>query len=205
MEEKKRITGFRERYYEDFSRRIVLDGRGKAGVEYVYEGTYYTLAGSDRTWVIHNILPVLSAALSTLTLILAMCVDTEVNSVKAVTALQAAALLLLLALWTGVFTRLTAKRDMTLWEYRMAVKTVSECSLLFSVLQTVVFVTAMVIAVTGKDGFNTESLLFLFLTFLSSSLLFLLFLFVRREHYLTRQSNDLPHGEDITGDFARNY
>jgi hypothetical protein len=205
MEEKKKITGFRERYYEGFSRRIVLDGRGKAGVEYVYEGTYYILAGSDRERTVHKVIPLISVALSSLTMIGAMCIAAEANSVKAVTAMQAAALLLLLALWTGVFTRLTAKRDKTLWEYRMAVKTVSECSLLFSVLQTVVFVTAMVIAVTGKDGFNTESLLFLFLTFLSSSLLFLLFLFVRREHYLTRQSNDLPHGEDITGDFARNY
>lgn len=205
MEGKKRITGFRERYYEGFSRRIVLDGRGKAGVEYVYEGTYYTLAGSDRAWGIHKIIPVLSAALSTLTLILAMCVDTEANSVKAVTALQAAALLLLLALWTGVFTRFTSKRDMTRWEYRMAVKTLSECGLLFSVLQTAVFVTALVLAVKSKDGFSTNCLTFLFLTFLSSSLLFLLFLFVRREHYLTRQSNDLPHGEDITGDFVGNY
>lgn len=201
MEHKRASFGFRDRYFEGYARKIVLDDGGNARIEYVYEGTYYTALCTDRAWIRQKVLYLLLVAATAGGQIAAMAAASGINRIKWITAIQAGELLLLLMLGVGAFSRVTAPRNMTRWEFRTAVQTLRECSVLYLCLQAVLLAAAVLLVAAGMVSLDGQLLSFFGCTLLSACMALLLHRNVKKEQYRQELSDDVPHGTDITGDF----
>lgn len=201
MTQEKRSHGFRENYYQDHSRKIVLGENGNPHVEYVYEGIYHTLNGSDQQWKKSKLLYTLLTAAGGLCFLSVMGTETPGNHLKDVAFLQAVALLLFFGSCIGVFSRLTAPRHMTVWEYRMGVATLREFSLLLLISLVLLIADEGISLLVGRitpDGTVAVLCLKLVSCF---ALVLVQYKMLRKERYLEQISDDLPHGIDITNDF----
>lgn len=201
MENKRASFGFRNRYFEGYARKIVLSDRGKAHVEYVYEGNYYTALCTDSVWIWHKVLYLLLTAAAVVGQLTAMAAASDINRIRLITAIQAIGLLLLLSLGVGAFSRASAPRNMTRWEFRTAVQTLRECSALYLCLQAVLLAAALLLAAAGTVSPDGQWLIFLGCTLFSVCMAVLLHRSVKKEQYRQELSDDIPHGTDITGDF----
>lgn len=201
MKKTKRHHSFRENYFQDHSRKIVLGEDGNPRVEYVYEGIYYTLDATERQWKRSKLQYGLLTVAGAFSLISAMMTDTPGNYIKDMSMLQALSLLLFFGAGVGVFNRLTAPRNMTKWEHRMGVATLREFSLLLLMSLGALTADGIISALTGRIALD-GTVIFLWLKIILSFVLVLIqYRLLKREVYLERFSDDLPHGIDITNDF----
>lgn len=201
MAKDKRLHGFRDSYYQDHSRKIVLGADGNPHVEYVYEGIYYTLDGSDRRWRLGKLLHLALTTGAAAVLLSVMLTETPGNHRTDITLLQVICLFLFFGAGIGVFNRLTAPRHMTRWEYRMGVATVRECSALLLLCLGALLADELVSAALGRLVFDRTSALVCLKTALCLLLVFAQYRLVKKERYSEHASDDLPHGIDITNDF----
>lgn len=201
MAENKRLCSFRNDYYQDHSRKIVLGANGNPHVEYVYEGIYYTLDGTERAWRLKKLLHLVLTGAAVYLLLSVMLTETPGNHMADITMLQVFALFLFLGVGIGVFNRLTAPRNMTKWEYRMSIVTVRECCGLLILSIGALLTDELLSVVMGRTVFDQTNCLIWGKTALSLLLVFAQYRLVKEERYLERISDDLPHGIDITNDF----
>lgn len=201
MEDEKQRYGFRDGYFQDHSRKIILGENGNPKVEYVYEGIYHTLDASDRQWRISKLLFPLLTAAGVICLVSAMMTEVPGNHIKDLAMLQAVSLLLFFGMGVGAFCRITAPRHMTRWEYRMGVVTLREFSLLLMLSLGALLADEIISALLGRialDGANALLWLKLAACF---ALALVQYRLVKKETYQEQISDDLPHGIDITNDF----
>ena len=202
MAKEKGFHHFSDSYFQDHSKKIVLGADGNARVEYVYEGIYYTMEGTDRQWLRGKVRYLLLSAAAAALLLVGMTTETALNRVTDVMLLQIFSLFLFLGLGIGVVNRLTVPRSMTKWEYRMGVATVKECSLLLVWSLGVLLLDGCGALVFGRIGFDWKSAQVL-LEILGGLLLILCqYRLVKKERYREEISDDLPTGTDITSDFG---
>lgn len=201
MAQEKRFPGFREKYYQDHSRKIVLGADGNPRVEYVYEGIYYTLDGSDGRWKRSKAAYPLLTAAGAVCLLSVMLTQTPGNYVKDIVLLQAVSMLLFFGAAIGVFNRITAPRHMTKWEYRMGVATIREFSLLLLISLAALMTDEVGSALAGRFAVDGTVILLWLKTALCFALVLLQYRLLKKETYLERISDDLPSGIDITNDF----
>lgn len=201
MAQEKRFQSFHEKYYQDHSRRIVLGAEGNPRVEYVYEGVYHTLDGTDRQWKRSKAAYPLLTAAEGACLLSVMLTRTPGNYTGDIVLLQVASLLLLFGVAIGVFSRLTAPRDMTVWEYRMAVATPREFSLLLVLSLGALMTDEVVSAITGRFLLDGAAMLLWLKAALCLALSLTQYRLLKKEAYRERVSDDLPSGIDITNDF----
>lgn len=201
MAKDKRPHSFRENYFQDHSRKIVLGENGNPHVEYVYEGIYYTLDGTDAQWKRNKVLCLLLTVAGAACLLSVMLTETPGNHMKDLALLQALSLLLFFGAGVGVFNRITAPRHMTKWEYRMGVATLREFSLLLLMSLGVLITDEVISAVFGRFVPDSIVILLWTKTVLCFGLILIQYRLLKKETYLERISDDLPHGVDITNDF----
>lgn len=196
-----KFYSFRSRYFDGYSRKIVLDKKENARVEYVYEGIYHIAECSGAQWRLHKAVLLLFALLGDILLIFSMSAYVPANFCSDVLLLQVSVLFLLFANTLGAISRLSCGRKLTKWEYRMGVKTISECSLLSFFVLLALLLDEGGSFLTGRWSFDADALTAFFpLVFLAVLQLSCVFL-VKKETYREEISNDLPHGIDITNDF----
>lgn len=201
MEKDKRHHSFRENYFQDHSRKIVLGEDGNPKVEYVYEGIYHTLDGTDQQWKRSKLRYSLLTVAGSLSLISAMMTETPGNHIKDLALLQALSLLLYFGAGVGIFNRITAPRHMTRWEHRMGVATLREFSLLLLISLGILLADGAVSALTGRTVLDGTAALAWLKVVLSFALMLIQYRQLKKEVYLEQISDDLPHGIDITNDF----
>ncbi|MCD8397267.1 MAG: hypothetical protein LUD12_08825 [Lachnospiraceae bacterium] len=194
---------FRNRYFKDFSRKIVVDPQSmKTRVEYVYEGTYYTMEDSKNLWLLRKAAYTLLFLLETGAYLLSMAQRTLSNYLMPVTLIQAIGIFLLMGSGMSLFCRITSSQRMTDWEYRMAVTSMREFSGLFGGIMTMLLIGEVAYLVAnGSLLAEGEPITLLLQAFAAGVGLFLAGC-VQREHCRTDISQDLPKGIDITNDFA---
>lgn len=202
MAQEKKRSSFRDSYFQDHARKIVLGADGNPHVEYVYEGIYYTLGDTDRRWFLRKLGCFAMSAASAGLLLSAMMTDTALNRMADILILQVLALFSFLGLGVGVVNRLTAPRRMTKWEYRMGVVTLKECSLLLVLILGCMLADGVLSVLLGRIVW--ESTCAVALGKMLSCLLVVLvqYRLVRTEAYRQEISEDLPSGIDITNDFG---
>ena len=201
MEKDKRHHSFRENYFQDHSRKIVLGEDGKPKVEYVYEGIYHTLDGTDQQWKLSKLSHSFLTVVGAFSLISAMMTETPCNHIKELALLQALSLLLYFGAGVGIFNRIVAPRHMTRWEYRMGVATLREFSLLLLISMGILLVDGAVSALTGRMVLDAAAVFAWLKIVLSFALMLVQYRKLKAEAYLEQISDDLPHGIDITNDF----
>lgn len=201
MSQEKRSRSFRESYYQDHSRKIVLGADGNPRVEYVYEGIYHTMDCTESKWVRTKLAYTSLTAAGAACLLWAMLTETPGNYLKDIAMLQALSLLLFFGAGVGAFNRITAPRHMTKWEYRMGVATLREFSLLILVFLGVLLADEVISVLMGRILLEGTALLLWLKVALSLSLILIQYRLLKKETYLERISDDLPHGIDITNDF----
>ena len=192
----------RDRFFQDYSRKIVMDKRGKTHVEYVYEGDYYTAELTGGQWNIRKAGLLLLLLLSVALLLSAMLTELTLNHAGDVVLLEVLALFLLMGDGVGMASRLVHGRRLRKQEYRMAVKTVTECSFLAACVLAVLFLDITVSTLVGRWVWEAPVLGFLVRVLLLLAAQLGMAVLVRREHYTTQVSGDMPHGIDITNDFV---
>lgn len=196
-------TSFRDRYFRDYSRKIVMDrDTGATHVEFVYEGVYYTAAMTAKNWRRRKVLLAAAVVLSAFLLLSAMTVDVPANRGTDVVLMETAVLFLLLGDGVGAVSRLMAKPRMTRQEYRMGVKTLTECSGLAAVVLVMLLLDLGVSFGLGRWPWQGELVGLRIRLVLLVSLCTGLYYAVKGERYTAEQSHDLPHGIDITDDFV---
>lgn len=202
MEKERKSFRFRDNYYDGYSRKIVIGSGNKAHIEYVYEGIYHIPQCTEGVWIKRKIIYFLLSLLTVLSHILEMCIETQLNSIKVLTALESLLLLILIALISSSLSRLTLGRRMTRWEYRMGVLTLKESSFLVFLLESVILLISVVLLFKGR--IHSDGVIFSFFLFsaVSAVLAFILFFSVRNEKYGEEISSDTTHGEDITNDYG---
>lgn len=201
MPQEKHASSFRERYYQDHSRKIVLGADGNPRVEYVYEGIYHTLNGTDAQWKQTKVVYPLLTAAGTACLLWAMLTETPGNHLKDIALLQALCLLMLFGTGVGAFNRIMAPRHMTRWEYRMGVATLREFSLLTLLLLAVLGADEVISAFAGRIAVDATVLALWLTLLLCFALMLIQYRLLKKEVYRERISDDLPSGTDITNDF----
>ena len=201
MAQEKRFQSFREKYYQDHSWKIVLGTDGNPKVEYVYEGIYYTLDGSDRQWKRSKTAYPLLTAAGAVCLLSVMLTQTPGNYIKDIVLLQAVSMLLFFGAAIGAFNRITAPRHMTKWEHRMGVATPREFSLLLLISLAALMADEGVSALTGRFVVDGTVILLWLKIALCFVLVLVQYRLLKQESYLERISDDLPSGIDITNDF----
>lgn len=201
MASEKKSYGFRDSYYQDHSRKIVLGGNGNPKVEYVYEGLYHTLDGTDRQWKQSKLNCTVLTVAAAACLVWAMQMETYGNFLKDIAMLQAISLLLFFGTGVGVFNRMTAPRHMTQWEYRMSVATIREFSLLLIMSLGILLTDEALSLITGRIPFDLSAALLCLKLAFCFFLISLQYRMLKKESYLGTFSDDLPHGIDITNDF----
>lgn len=201
MAKDKRLHSFRENYFQDHSRKIVLGENGNPRVEYVYEGIYHTLEGTDAQWKRSKCLYALLTVAGAACLLSVMLTETLGNHIKDIALLQALSLLLFLGAGVGVFNRIAAPRHMTKWEYRMGVATPREFSLLLLLSLGVLITDEVISALIGRFVLDGTVILLWTKSTLCFVLILIQYRLLKKETYLERISDDLPHGIDITNDF----
>lgn len=201
MANDKRRHGFRDNYFQDHSRKIVLGENGNPKVEYVYEGIYHTLNASDRQWRLSKLLFPLLTAAGVICLVSAMMTEVPGNHIKDLAMLQAISLLLFFGMGVGAFSRMTAPRHMTRWEYRMGVATLREFSLLVMLSLGALLADELISALLGRITFDAANGALWLKLAACFALVLVQYRLVKKETYLEQVSDDLPHGIDITNDF----
>lgn len=201
MANDKKRYGFRDNYFQDHSRKIVLGMDGNPRVEYVYEGIYYSLEGTDRQWNLSKLYFTLLTTGAAACLLLAMLTETPGNHMTDITVLEVISMFLLFGVGIGVFNRLTAPRQMTKWEYRMGVVTIKEFSLLLLVSLAALLLDEAVSMMTGRLAWDGTNVLLMGKLALCFALVLAQLRKARKERYQERFSDDLPNGIDITNDF----
>lgn len=201
MEKDKRHHSFRENYFQDHSRKIVLGEDGNPKVEYVYEGIYRTLDGTDQQWKLSKLCYGFLTVAGAFSLISAMMTETPCNHIKDLALLQALSLLLYFGAGIGVFSRIMAPRRMTRWEYRMGVATLQEFSLLLLISMGILLADGSASALTGRTVPDRPAVFVWLKIVLSFALMLVQYRKLKKEAYLEQSSDDLPHGIDITNDF----
>lgn len=201
MAQEKRFPGFREKYYQDHSRKIVLGADGNPKVEYVYEGIYYTLDASDAQWKRSKaVYPLLTAA-GAVCLLSVMLTPTPGNYIKDIVLLQAVSMLLFFGGAIGAFNRITAPRHMTKWEYRMGAATLREFALLLLMALGLLMADEVVSVIIGRIALDGTVIALWLKLALCFALVLVQYRKLKQETYLEQESDDLPSGIDITNDF----
>lgn len=201
MAQEKRFQGFREKYYQDHSRKVVLGADGKLRVEYVYEGIYHTLNGSDGQWKRSKVIYPLLTAAGAVCLLSVMLTPTPGNYMKDIVLLQAVSMLLFFGAGIGAFSRMTSPRHMTKWEYRMGVATIREFSVLLLISLAALIADEVVSAIIGRIIPDGTVILLWLKTALCFALVQMQYWLLKKETYREQVSDDLPSGIDITNDF----
>ena len=192
----------RDRFFQDHARKIVMDERGRTRVEYVYEGDYYTAELTDRQWNVRKA-GLLALLLASAALLLsAMMTEIRPNHAQDVVLMEAVTLFLLLGDCVGMASRLAHGRRLQKQEYRLAVKTLTECSFLAVCVLAALLLDLAVSLLAGRWAWEPPALGFLVRVVLLLAAQLGAAVLVRRERYATQASHDMPHGIDITNDFV---
>ncbi|MGM9521295.1 MAG: hypothetical protein ACI3VB_02310 [Oscillospiraceae bacterium] len=201
---KRRYVGsmFNQKYFEGYKKRIVIDEDGNQKIEFVYEGTYYHLDADERTWKRKKLLILAQIILCIAAVVLAMAWNSAVNGIKWLVALQVLLFFSLLGLLLCGCFRLGAKYRMTQYEYRMSVVSVREFALL-SVIFAALLLLAVPSVLIARDLFLPSETVQLLAYLAVSGMLIWMFFSVKGERYIEEESHDMPHGVDITNDFAQ--
>lgn len=197
-------TSFRNQYFQDHSRRIVMDERGKMRVEYVYEGVYHIAECTAKSWRLRKVLFLAALLTSGYLLLSAMLLDVACNYCRDVVFLQCGILFCLLGSAVGTVFRMLSGSKMTKWEYRIAVNTPKECAVLITAVALALVGDVLASMAAGRWTAAPAAWEVVLRIALLAAVQLFLALWVRRERYTEEISHDLPHGVDITNDF-RNF
>lgn len=132
-----RETGFRHRnYYHKMFRGFTeirrVNNKGRVVIERVYTAPWLRHSMENRQWVLTKIAFVLGAAVSSVLFLWATTRPAISNYSAIVAAPGFLSGLMLLLLWVGVFTYVSAPRKMTLWEYQSGRNKIKLFSRLFA-------------------------------------------------------------------------
>ncbi len=197
-----KISYFRKMYYKDYSRRIVMDHESmKSRIEYVYEGLYYSPDCPEGEWKLKKILYFLITLISAGIFIYSMSMEIPSNYLKYIAMLQSVCLFLFLGLILGGFCRLTVKKKMTIWEYRMSVPSLKELSSLLSAFIGVILLCEIITAILYREVLSSLRIGHMVMQLVCLCMTLFLAKQIKKEKYSNGKSRDLPRGIDITNDF----
>lgn len=189
---------FNKKYFEGYSKKVVMDNENHLHTEFVYEGSYYQNKSTDTIKARNNAIYMSGTIVYLIILIFIMSQDNALNYLRYITLLEIILLFGSLGMISCAVIKILAKEKMTKWEYRIGVislKEFAQISMIFTFL-----LGAISFAISLSENFTINPIFFIG-TIFEFFLLWMIHLFIKHEKYSETQSDDMPNGIDMTNDF----